>query len=49
MLASKGYRIVLKKDFDIYLGGAQGVMIEENNGSFLGAADKRREGAVSGY
>jgi gamma-glutamyltranspeptidase/glutathione hydrolase len=47
-LARKGYPIVLKKDFDIYLGGAQGVMINET-GLLSGAADPRREGTVSGY
>jgi gamma-glutamyltranspeptidase/glutathione hydrolase len=48
-LARKGYPIVLKKDFDIYLGGAQGVMINEETGLLAGAADPRREGTVSGY
>jgi gamma-glutamyltranspeptidase/glutathione hydrolase len=48
-LARKGYPLVLKKDFDIYLGGAQGVMIDAKTGMLSGAADPRREGAVSGY
>jgi gamma-glutamyltranspeptidase/glutathione hydrolase len=48
-LARKGYPIVLKKDFDIYLGGAQAVMIDVKTGMLSGAADPRREGTVSGY
>ena len=48
-LARQGYPIVLKKDFDIYLGGAQGVMIDAKTGVLSGAADPRREGTVSGY
>jgi gamma-glutamyltranspeptidase/glutathione hydrolase len=48
-LARKGYPIVLKKDFDIYLGGAQGVAVDAETGLLSGAADPRREGAVSGY
>jgi gamma-glutamyltranspeptidase/glutathione hydrolase len=43
-LARKGYPIVLKKDFDLYLGGAQGVMINKPP-RFPGAAP-RREGTV---
>ncbi|MFA5111640.1 MAG: gamma-glutamyltransferase [Desulfobaccales bacterium] len=49
VLARKGYPLVLKKDFDIYLGGAQGVTIDAKTGMLFGAADPRREGAVSGY
>jgi gamma-glutamyltranspeptidase/glutathione hydrolase len=48
-LARKGYPIILKKDFDLYFGGAQGVTIDEKTGLLSGAADPRREGNVSGY
>lgn len=49
VLAQKNYPVVLKKDFDIYLGGAQGVLVDEATGKLSGAADPRREGSVSGY
>jgi len=48
-LARQGYPLVIKKDYDIYLGGAQGVSIDAKTGMLSGAADPRREGAVSGY
>ncbi|HSR12911.1 MAG TPA: gamma-glutamyltransferase [Thermodesulfobacteriota bacterium] len=46
-LAALGYKLVLKKDFDLWFGGAQGIMIRD--GQFLGGADPRREGSVAGY
>jgi gamma-glutamyltranspeptidase / glutathione hydrolase len=47
-LARKGYRIEVKKDFDLYFGGAQGVMID-SSGVLTGGADPRRDGSVAGY
>jgi len=48
-LVRAGYRLVVKKDFDLYFGGAQGVMIDTETGMRYGGADPRREGAVIGY
>jgi gamma-glutamyltranspeptidase / glutathione hydrolase len=48
-LIRQGYRIHLKKNFDLYFGGAQGVAIDPKTGMLSGAADPRREGAISGY
>lgn len=47
-LVRKGYGLVVKKDFDLYFGGAQGIMIDRS-GALHGAADPRREGFVIGY
>lgn len=48
-LARRGYPLVLKKDFDLYFGGAQAVMVDAETGKFFGAADPRRDGTVRGY
>jgi gamma-glutamyltranspeptidase/glutathione hydrolase len=48
-LTRLGYPLVVKKGFDLYFGGAQGVAVDQKTGLLSGAADPRREGAVSGY
>lgn len=51
-LKSLGYPIKessVKGDYDLYFGGAQGVMIDYATGEFVGAADPRRDGAAIGY
>lgn len=49
LLTRKGYGIVVKDSFDLYFGGAQGVMIDPQIGSLHGDADPRREGSVMSY
>ncbi len=48
-LADRGYKIELKKSFDLWFGGAQAVMIDPGSGKIYGGADPRRDGAVVGY
>jgi len=36
-------------EFDLYFGGAQGVMVDPDTGELIGAADPRRAGAAIGY
>ncbi len=48
-LADMGYEIDIRKDFDIYFGGAQGVMINEKTGTIYGGADPRRQACAEGY
>jgi gamma-glutamyltranspeptidase/glutathione hydrolase len=48
-LTRKGYKLVVKKDFDLYFGGTQGVIIDPKTGKPYGGADPRREGSVMGY
>jgi gamma-glutamyltranspeptidase/glutathione hydrolase len=48
-LIRDGYKLVVKKDFDLYFGGTQGVMIDAKTGKPYGGADPRREGSVMGY
>ena len=48
-LTRLGYPLVVKKRFDLYFGGAQGVAVDQKTGLLSGAAEPRREGAVSGY
>lgn len=47
-LESKGHDLNIKKEYDLYFGGAQGVMIRED-GYMHGAADLRRDGYAIGY
>jgi gamma-glutamyltranspeptidase / glutathione hydrolase len=47
-LIREGYHIDVRKDFDLYFGGAQGVMIDGGSGKLHGGADPRREGFVLG-
>lgn len=42
-----GYEIEIKKEYDLYFGGAQGVKIEDNY--YHGGADSRRDGYAVGY
>jgi gamma-glutamyltranspeptidase/glutathione hydrolase len=48
-LIRNGYKLVIKKDFDLYFGGTQAVMIDPKTGKPYGGADPRREGSVMGY
>ncbi len=48
-LEKMGYTIDARKDFDIYFGGAQGVMIDRKTGTMYGGADPRREACAEGY
>jgi gamma-glutamyltranspeptidase/glutathione hydrolase len=48
-LADRGYKIELKKSFDLWFGGAQAVMIDPGSGKIYGGADPRRDGSVVGY
>ena len=47
-LEAKGHKLSLKGEFDLYFGGAQGVMLRPD-GRLLGAADPRRDGVAVGY
>lgn len=48
-LTRMGYTVIVKDAFDLYFGGAQGVMIDPQTGSLRGGADPRREGSVMAY
>ncbi len=48
-LAERGHELEVKKDFDLYFGGAQGVVIEADSGRLHGGADPRRDGQAAGY
>jgi gamma-glutamyltranspeptidase/glutathione hydrolase len=48
-LAKMGYRIKTYRDFDLFFGGAQGIVIDPKTGLRVGGADPRRDGAVAGY
>ena len=48
-LSNKGHKLSVRKDFDLYFGGAQGVMIDPVTGMLYGGADPRRDGFAVGY
>jgi gamma-glutamyltranspeptidase/glutathione hydrolase len=48
-LLQKGHELDIKKDFDLYFGGAQGVVIDHKKGVLHGGADPRRDGKAIGY
>ena len=48
-LRQMGHQLVIKKDFDLYFGGAQGVVIDQKTGALHGGADPRRDGKAIGY
>ncbi len=48
-LRQKGHTLSVKKDFDLYFGGAQGVVIDPETGVLHGGADPRRDGQAVGF
>lgn len=48
-LAALGYTFQVMKDFDLFFGGAQGIVIDRQTGRRHGGADPRRDGAVLGF
>ena len=48
-LTKMGYVLRPMKDYDLFFGGAQGILIDQRTGKRIGGADPRRDGAVIGY
>jgi len=48
-LAAMGYKILQREEYDLFFGGAQGIIVDPKTGRRLGGADPRRDGAVVGY
>ena len=48
-LLQMGHELQVKKAFDLYFGGAQGVVIDQKSGVLHGGADPRRDGKAIGY
>ena len=48
-LADKGHDIELTTPFSMTVGGAQGIMIDQESGTFQGGADPRRDGVAIGW
>lgn len=48
-LVNMGHKLSLKKDVDLYFGGAQAVMLNLLTGKLYGAGDPRRDGVAIGY
>ena len=48
-LAAMGYKLLQREEYDLFFGGAQGIIVDPRTGRKLGGADPRRDGAVLGY
>lgn len=48
-LTALGHNVEVKKDFDNYFGGAQGILINQETDELHGGADSRRDGVAVGY
>lgn len=48
-LTKLGYTLRPMKEFDLFFGGAQGIVIDQKSSKRIGGADPRRDGAVVGY
>lgn len=48
-LTKLGYIIQTQGEYDLFFGGAQGIIIDAKTGKKIGGADPRRDGAVIGY
>jgi gamma-glutamyltranspeptidase/glutathione hydrolase len=48
-LERMGYALKKYKDYDLFFGGAQGIVIDPKSKKRIGGADPRRDGAVAGY
>jgi gamma-glutamyltranspeptidase/glutathione hydrolase len=48
-LINKGHKLNIRKEMDLYFGGAQGVLIDLKTGRLYGGADPRRDGVAMGY
>jgi gamma-glutamyltranspeptidase/glutathione hydrolase len=48
-LAKMGYTFQTLDDYDLFFGGAQGIVVDRKHGKLIGGADPRRDGAVAGY
>jgi gamma-glutamyltranspeptidase/glutathione hydrolase len=48
-LAKMGYTVKPMREYDLFFGGAQGIVIDQKTGKRVGGADPRRDGAVIGY
>lgn len=48
-LTDLGHHVEIKKDFDNYFGGAQGILINQETDMLHGGADSRRDGVAVGF
>ena len=48
-LEKLGHNLSVREAFDKYFGGAQGLMLLQDEGLILGGADSRRDGSGAGY
>jgi gamma-glutamyltranspeptidase/glutathione hydrolase len=48
-LRRRGHPVQVREPYDVFFGGAQGILVDHHSGRLLGGADSRRFGAAVGY
>ena len=48
-LEAMGYTLEVRGAYDLFFGGAQGILFDRETGEMVGGADPRRSGGVVGY
>jgi gamma-glutamyltranspeptidase len=48
-LRTKGHKVTVKGEMDLYFGGAQAVLVDAQTRRLFGGADPRRDGFAIGY
>lgn len=48
-LKLRGHEVKVRGDYDLFFGGAQGIVFDSAKGLLIGGADSRRDGDVVGY
>lgn len=48
-LKLRGHSLKVRGDYDLYFGGAQGILFDNEKAILIGGADSRRDGAAVGY
>ncbi|NCC95804.1 MAG: gamma-glutamyltransferase [Synergistales bacterium] len=48
-LKLRGHEVKVRGDYDLYFGGAQGILFDSEKALLIGGADSRRDGDVVGY
>jgi gamma-glutamyltranspeptidase/glutathione hydrolase len=48
-LTARGHLVEMQPDYSMAFGGAQGIMVDPDNGTFSGGADPRRDGYAIGW
>ena len=48
-LKQMGYSFQVMNEFDLFFGGAQGIVVDRKHHTLIGGADPRRDGVAVGF